>query len=440
MSEKIIYSDADRFAADVLASEKPVVVDFYSEDCPPCAALAPMFERLAAKYGDKMRFVKIFRQDNRRLAESLNVFGSPTLLFFRDGKEAGERLSGYINKPDLRRAIEAVLGISAEAAEKPVIKCDVIILGGGPAGLTAGIYTGRAKLQTVLLDQGLPGGQAGNTYHIANFPGTGGTIGGRELMDRILAQTQSVGVRVEDFKEIFSVDLTGEQKQVVTEDAIFTAPALIIATGAQPRKLPADGARELEGRGVHYCATCDGPMYEGQQVVVVGGGNSAVEEAIYLTRFAEKVTIVHEFDHLQASKSAQEEAFRNPKIEFIWECHARRVEGEDQMTGITLRHLTSGEERFVPASAAFVYIGTEPQTELFRGQLEMTKQGYIVTDAEMRASIPGVFAAGDVRVKEVRQAVTAAGDGAVAAVQAERYLAEQKPATREAEPATAQRF
>ena len=162
-------------------------------------------------------------------------------------------------------------------------------------------------------------------------------------------------------------------------------------------------------------------------MVVVGGGNLAIEEAIYLTRFAEKVTIIHEFDNLQAGKIAQEEAFRNPKIQFVWESHACRVDGEDHMTGITVEHLPTGEEQYIPASAAFVYIGTEPKTEIFRGQLDMTDQGYIKADGEMRTSAPGVFAAGDVRVKQVRQAVTAAGDGAVAAVQAERYMVEKMP-------------
>ncbi|TDA63802.1 MAG: thioredoxin-disulfide reductase [Clostridia bacterium] len=423
MSDLIIYSHSENFRRDVLENPLPVVLDFYSDECPPCTALAPLYERLAERYWGRVSFVKIFRQENRTLAESLGVTASPTLIFYRQGQEVGPRLNGFISKRDLRLALEDLLGEAAGEQEKKVATADLIILGGGPAGLTAAIYAGRARLNTVVIDESLPGGQAASTYHLSNYPGTGGSVSGRELMDKMLAQALSLDVRVDDFKEVTAVDLTGPEKVVVTEDTEYRGRAIILATGARPRKLPVPGADERQGHGVHYCATCDGIMYEGQSVIVVGGGNSAVEEAVYLTRYAEKVTLVHEFDHLQASKIAQEQALANPRIEFVWECHVREIAGDDGVTGVTVKHLPTGEKRFVPGNGIFVYIGTEPQTALFQGQVEMTAQGYLVTDAETRTSQPGVFAAGDVRAKEVRQVVAAAGDGAVAAVQAEKYLA-----------------
>ncbi|MHB1420794.1 MAG: thioredoxin-disulfide reductase [Bacillota bacterium] len=422
MSDKIVYTDTERFATVVLGSEQPVIVDFYSEDCPPCSALAPLYERLSERYGDRLRFVKIMRQENRQLASSYGVSSSPTILFFKQGLETGRRLSGFIKKVDLRMAIDEVLGIKEEAVQRPEQSCDLVILGGGPAGLTAAIFAARAKLNTVVLDEGLPGGQAANTYHIANFPGTGGVVKGRELMDTMLGQAKSFGARVEDFKEIFEVNLKGNNKSVTTEDSVYRAPALIIATGAQPRKLPVPGEAEWRGRGIHYCATCDGSMYEGQKVIVVGGGNSAVEEAVFLTRYATEVTIVHEFDHLQATKTAQDEAAKSPKINFVWESHVTGIEGNEHLEGLRIKNLKTGAEQSIQARGVFVYIGTTPETTPFQGQLELDPTGYIKTDDNLQTSLPGIFAAGDVRVKSVRQVVTATGDGAIAAIQAERYI------------------
>lgn len=423
MSDSIVYSNSQQFEKDVLQSNLPVILDFYSEDCAPCEALAPIFERLAEKYGHLMRFVKILRQQNRPLAEKYGVKSSPTILFFKNGQEVGIRLNGYINKPDLRKSIESVLGESLVKGELPKVECDVLILGGGPAGLSAAIYAGRARLNTVLVDEGLPGGQAATTYHIANYPGTPGTVSGKELVKNMREQAESFGVRIDDLKEVMEVRLTGEIKSVKTEDAEYLARAVVIATGAQPRKLPAEGEETFRGRGVHYCATCDGAMYQDQRVVVVGGGNSAVEEAVFLTRFAREVTIVHEFDHFQASKIAQEEAAKNPKIKVIWESHVEKVNGTTHVTGLTVKNLKTGQLQEIETDGIFVYIGTQPQSERFRGQLSINEYGYIVADEEMRTSIPGVFAAGDVRTKSIRQVITAASDGAIAGINAERYLA-----------------
>ncbi|GAV24433.1 thioredoxin-disulfide reductase [Carboxydothermus islandicus] len=426
MSEKVIYLSQEQFDEVVLKSDVPVIVDFYSEDCPPCEALAPAYEKLAHQYGDKFKFVKIYRQQNRPLAEKLGVKGSPTVLFYVNGQEVGERLTGYISKRQLREAMEKAFGQKLLPEVPETVKYDVIVLGGGPAGLSAALYTARAKLRTIVVDESVPGGQAATTYHIANYPGTSGTVRGKELTQNMLNQALSFGAEVDDLKEVLKVELTGDVKRVVTEDKIYEAPAIILATGAEPRKLPAEGEDLFRGRGVHYCATCDGAMYQGMKVVVVGGGNSAVEEAVFLTRFATEVTIIHQFDHFQASKVAQEEAFANPKIKVIWDSEVRKVVGDKHVTGVVIENLKTKELSTVPTDGVFVYIGTQPKTNLFAGQVEMNEWGYIITDEEMRTNIPGVFAAGDLRQKSVRQAVTAAADGVIAAVNVERYLASKK--------------
>lgn len=425
MSHKITYSDESEFERDVIQSRLPVILDFFSDECPPCTMLAPIFEKLAEKYGDKARFVKIKREDNRPLAQSLGVLSSPTILFFREGKEVAERLNGYIKKPELRRAIEAVLGEPAEDGPREVVECDLLVLGAGPAGLSAGLYASRARLDTVVLDEGVPGGQAATTYHIANYPGTGGSLGGRELTELMRRQAEGFGARIDDLKEIFEVRLEWNTKVVVTEDAEYRAKAVIIATGAEPRRLDAEGEAQFRGYGIHYCATCDGIMYDGaDNVIVVGGGNSAVEEAVFLTRYAKHVTIVHQFDHFQASKIAQEEALRNEKISVIWDSEVRKVVGEGyHVDGVVVENLKSKERSFLKADGVFVYVGTAPRTAFLKGQLPLNQYGYLKADEEMRTTVHGVFVAGDVRDKAYRQVITAAADGAIAALSAEKYLA-----------------
>jgi len=427
MSEKVLYLTPEEFRREAEEFKGLLVLDFFSEDCPPCAQLAPIYERMAEKY-PQAKFVKMLRQANRAFAESLNVKGSPTVLFFRNGQEiVGTRLTGYIKKPELRMALDALLGIENDQAEKTRYEADVIILGGGPAGLTAGIYAGRSKLRTILIDEGLPGGQAATTYEIANYPGTLSPVNGKDLMNNMIQQAQGFDVTIHDLKEIFRVDLTGDLKHIVTEDAEYVAPAVIIATGAESRRLPVEREADFRGVGIHYCATCDGAMYQdADNVIVVGGGNSAVEEAVYLTRFAKHVTIVHQFDHFQASKIAQEEALANPKISVVWDSEPRALVGDKHLTGVTVENVKTHGLTTLPANGVFVYIGMQPRTALFADQLPLSQWGSIDTDEELRTALPGVFAAGDVRTKTVRQVATAVGDGAAAAVNAERYLAARK--------------
>ncbi|KLU63410.1 thioredoxin reductase [Peptococcaceae bacterium CEB3] len=418
----IEHVNSEEFLHELQTTQSLVLVDFYSEDCAPCAQLAPIYERMAEKY-PQAKFLKVLRQANRPLAESYGVKGSPTVLFFQNGREVGQRLNGYISKPEIRMAIEGLLGISAAEVEKEKISADVLILGGGPAGLTSAIYAARSRLKTVLIDEGLPGGQAATTYHIANYPGTPGTVHGHELLANMINQAKSFGAQIHDLKEVFSLDLTGDLKKIVTEDAEYSAPVVILATGAESRRLLVPQEAEFRGNGIHYCATCDGSNYEGaDHVIVVGGGNSAVEEAVYLTRYAKHITIVHQFDHFQASKTAQEEAAANDKISVIWDSEPRGILGEKRFEGLEIENVKTHQMSRVEANGAFVYIGMQPRNALLADQVKLNEWGYVEADDEMRTDVPGVFVAGDIRSKTVRQVATAVGDGAVAAVNAERYL------------------
>nr|WP_276568537.1 thioredoxin-disulfide reductase [Acetivibrio saccincola] len=301
-----------------------------------------------------------------------------------------------------------------------------MILGGGPAGLSAAIYTARAKLFTVVVDEGLVGGQVASTFHVANYPGTNGVVRGIDLMDNMKKQAEDFGAIIDDMKEVSELNLEGEEKFVKTDDTDYYAKSVIIATGATPRKLPAEGEREFRGRGVHYCATCDGAMYQDANVIVVGGGNSAVEEAVFLTRYVKHVTLIHQLDHFQASKAAQEELFKNPNISIIWNSQVKKIIGENFVKAVLIENVNTKETQEIETDGVFVYIGMEPKTDFLKGKVKMNERGYIITDEDMQTNIPGVFAVGDVREKKVRQIATATGDGVVAGVIVEKYLAEKQ--------------
>ena len=427
MNQNIQYMDTNQFEELLKKSDTPIILDFFSEDCPPCDVLAPIFEKMADKYGEYIKFVKIMRQENRELALALGVTGSPTVLFFKDGKEIGTRLSGFLTKPEVRKAIEEILGEVIPPAEIQRIDCDLLILGGGPAGLAAGLYAGRAKLNTVIVEESICGGQAASTNHIANYPGTEGPVNGKVLAQNMKDQALSFGVRIDDLKEIFEVKVDGPEKYVLTEDTEYYAKAIIIATGSRPRVLDAAGAEERKGSGVHYCATCDGAMYEGTDVIVAGGGSAAIEEAVFLTRFADHVTIVHRRDGFRAAQIELDEAHENEKITFMTNKVIKEViGGEHVLKEVVIKDVRNGEEETIPVSAVFVYVGNDPQTQILKGQLELDEGGYIIAAEDTKTKLEGVFAAGDVRKKAVRQVATATSDGAIAAIMAEKYIASKK--------------
>ncbi|MDH5299077.1 MAG: thioredoxin-disulfide reductase [Desulfobulbaceae bacterium] len=299
---------------------------------------------------------------------------------------------------------------------------DLVIVGGGPAGLTAGLYAARAMLKAVLVEKGAVGGQVLLTDWIDNYPGFPEGISGFELIDKMAAQAARFGLETK-LGAVTSMALAGVVKRVILESGEeLEARAVIIATGARPKQLGIPGETELIGKGVSYCATCDGPFYRNQEVAVIGGGNTAVEEAVYLTRFASKVTVIHRRDQLRATKIIQEHAFANPKVHFLLNTQVQRVEGTDGVEGVRLRS-NNGEESSLPVQGVFMLIGTQPNNEMLPlAELGADKYGFIPTDGEMRTRIPGVMAVGDIRSKAVRQVVNAAGEGAVATLAVEEYL------------------
>jgi len=298
---------------------------------------------------------------------------------------------------------------------------DVIIIGGGPAGLTAGIYSSRSKLDALLLERGIPGGTMMITERIENYPSLVEPISGPELAESMRMQAERFGLKFEN-AEVQSLDFSSSEKIVRTTKGNFTAHAVIIAVGAKYRTLNVPGERELSGRGVSYCATCDGWFFRDKKLAVIGGGDTAVEDACYLTKFATDVTIIHRRDKFRAAKMLQDRAFANPKINVIWDTVVDEIVGDDVVTGLRLRNVKTGEAGDLSVDGVFVLIGQDPDTSFLAGQVEMDEAGYIITDEDMRTNVPGVFAAGDARKKSFRQVVTACADGAIAANSADKYI------------------
>ena len=300
---------------------------------------------------------------------------------------------------------------------------EVIIIGSGPAGLTAAIYASRSLLSPLLITGSAPGGQAATTSEVENYPGFPNGVGGMELMQLMQQQAERLGTRVM-IDEVAEVDLRRHPFVIKTYGEAHEAKTLIVATGVSPRLLGVPGEEELKGRGVSYCATCDGFFYKDKVAAVVGGGDSAVVEAIYLTRFASKVYVIHRRNALRAQKITQERALKNDKIEFVWDSVVTAVLGADHVTGLRVKNVKTGAESELAVDGMFSYIGNVPNTQLFTGQLELDDAGYILTDRRMHTSVPGVFAAGDVQERTLKQVATAVGSGAMAAMEAESFLAE----------------
>ena len=302
---------------------------------------------------------------------------------------------------------------------------DVIIIGSGPAGYTAGIYTSRARLKTLLVTGTLPGGQLMTTSEAENYPGFPNGIFGPELMMNMRQQAERFGTLAID-DEVIQVDFKQRPFKITTSGEIFESEAVLICTGASPRKLGIKGEQMFAGRGVSYCATCDGPFFKGEDIVVVGGGDTALEEATFLTKFGKSVKIVHRRDSLRASKILQDKAFENPKIEFLWNSVVSDIIGDKKIASIVVSDVYNGKEQKIQAGGLFVAIGHDPNTSIFRGQLELDDKGYIALKNNSFTNIEGVFAAGDVHDYRYRQAITAGGFGCMAALDVEKWLTERK--------------
>ena len=414
--KEIISSE---FESEVLAGGK-VVLDFYSTECPPCEAVAPKFEGLAKLYGNDIKFVKMFRQQNKPLAEQLGVKSSPTLLFFDNGVQIGNSLSGGIKRSDIIHQLDAMLPAERvkeinSQIKSSVSEFDVLILGAGPGGLTAGLYLCQSKINTVLIDIALPGGHISTTHEISNYPGFIDPQPGYMLSHNMSEQTKLCGTVYKVAVDVTKIDL--ENKEVVIDEfETIKAKKIIIATGTSPNLMGIPGEREMKGKGISYCATCDAKYYGDKEVVVIGGGNSAVEEADFISKFASKITVVHQFDAFTANKQAQEKLFANPKINTLFQHEPRSFSRQGDKLVTEVENLKTKEITKLVSDGVFIFIGMKPNIEMFRDKLTLDNWGYIKTDEDMRTNIPGIYAVGDVISKKYRQITTAVADGTIAAI------------------------
>jgi len=429
MTDKIMEIDADRFEKEVLQGGK-VVVDFYSTECPPCEALASKYDALSALYGNDVKFIKIFRQGNRDLANSLEVTGSPTVLFYDRGERTGETLTGAVKRSDIMRNLDALL--DSERVEeihsriKPVeTECEVIVLGGGPAGLTAGLYLAQAHNDVILVDTQLPGGYVATTHQVSNYPGFIEPQPGFMLSHYMSEQAKTAGVKYRAAVEITSIDLD-RKKVVVDSFETIKARKIIVSTGSNPKPLGIPGELQYRGNGISYCATCDAKYFDDREVVVIGGGNSAIEEALFITKFAKKVKIIHQFSELQANKEAQKKAFDNDRIEFFFEHEPREFIKHNTMDmEVIVEDLNTKERKSIRTNGIFIFVGFQANLDGMEDQFHLDEWGYVKTDEFMKTNKKDVFAVGDLRSKAYRQITTAVADGTIAAITASRELDSQ---------------
>lgn len=418
--------NADQFEKEVLNGGK-VVVDFYSTECPPCEALAPKFEAVAELYGEKIKFIKMFRQGNRELATELGVSSSPTLLFFEDGKQVMDSISGGIKKSEIVERLDKMITPEESKIIKSnqksfITEYDVAILGGGPAGLTAGIYLGQAKIKTVLIDPALPGGYMGTTHQVSNYPGFEQAQPGFMLAHFMSEQAKHTGIDFKVAVDVTSVDLA-KKEIVIDEFETIKAKKIIIATGTTPNTMNAPGEVEFKGKGISYCATCDAKYFGDKEVVVIGGGNSAVEESLFITKFAKKITMIHQFDKLTANQTAVEELQKNDKIAVMYEYEPRKFEKRGDKMVTVVENLKTKEITEIEADGVFVFIGFKANVSTMGTTLpELDNWGYIKTNEDKQTSIPGVYAVGDIISKKYRQITTAVADGTIAAMTISKEL------------------
>lgn len=401
-------------------SEKPVLVEFTAPWCSYCRRLAPALEQVAREHQEDLLVCQIDYDSQPELVEREQIELIPTLLLYQGGQ-----LLGSIVAPESKAQLEDFL---AESLSKPEEKTetarhvyDMLVIGGGPGGYAAALYAARAGLDTVVLEKLSAGGQMALTEQIDNYPGFENGIDGFSLGEKMRKGTERFGVETR-LTEVLSLDLSGEIKKAETSEGTVYGRTVVLATGANPRNLGVEGEQELIGRGVNYCAACDGMFYKGKTVVLVGGGNSAAAEALILARVCEKVILVHRRDTLRATKIYHEPLMNTENVEFRWNSTVAELLYGDRITGVRLRDVQTGEESEIACDGVFVSVGRIPATELVKNQVELDDTGYVVADESTRTNIPGVFAVGDVRTKALRQVVTAVADGAVAVHYAEEYL------------------
>ena len=417
----VLQMNAELYRKTIRESDKPVLVEFWAPWCSYCRRLAPALAQMAREYEDTLLIGQLNIDDETQLALAEKIELVPTLLLYRNSE-----LLGSIVAPESKAQLENFLdeNMSGWREKNDVSEHihDMIVIGGGPAGYTAALYAARAGLDTVGLEKLSAGGQMALTDKIENYPGFEESVDGFELGEKMRRGAEKFGVRTQ-ITEVTSVSLSGEIKKVVTSEGALYGKTIVLATGASPKELGVEGEKELVGRGVHYCAACDGMAYKGKTVVIVGGGNSAAADAKVLSRICRKVILVHRKDTLRATKIYHDPLMKTENLEFRWNSVVKELLHDDKLTGVRLKNVHTGEESTVACDGLFISVGRKPATELVQGQITLDPAGYIAADESTKTDVPGVFAAGDVRTKTLRQVVTAVADGAVAAHFAEEYLA-----------------
>ena len=402
-------------------AEQPVLVEFSAPWCVYCRRLAPALESVAEEYRDTLVFGAVNIDDEPELAQSEKIEVVPTLLIYQNGQVLGSIVAPE-SRAQLVAFIEETLQHREQEANITEHIYDMIVVGGGPGGYTAALYAARAGLDTVILEKLSAGGQMALTEQIDNYPGFEDGIDGFSLGEKMKRGTERFGVETK-LAEVLSLDLSGTVKKAETSEGPLLARTIVLATGAGPRELGIEGEQELIGKGVNYCAACDGMFYKNKTVVIAGGGNTAAADALILSRICKKVIVVHRRDTLRATKIYHEPLMKAENVEFRWDSEIIELLHDEKVIGIRLRNVKTGEETTLACDGVFVSIGRKPSSELVKDQVEVDPAGYIIADESTRTNIPGVFAVGDVRTKALRQVVTAVADGATAVHYAEEYLA-----------------
>lgn len=421
MAVKVQLIDRFSFEDKILRNSTPAVIVFYSENCPSCKAFLSKLEILLSRLSCNIDFYKILRKDAGYLNEKYCIKSIPTTLLFNNGIEISKGIVGNASRNEIISLIKPFLNNNSMTEKIKKVSCDVLIIGGGPAGLSSAIYSSREGLNTIVLEESLPGGKLLSTENIENYPGIG-TIKGKTLAKNMLLQAKSFGTVIHSLETLKSISLLPYTKRISTESTEYEAKTVIIATGAEPRRLPAEDESRFYGKGVHYCAICDGPLYKNKNIIVVGGGDSALKEAIFLSKYAERITIIHQFENFQASKIIQEEILKNKRVSFVLNSEIRKIIGKNSLSGTLIQDTRTKAFRELKAEGVFVYIGLSPKSDFLKGQVLLDENGYIIVDENMETNIKGVFAAGDVRRKSIRQVSTAVSDGVIAALSAFGYL------------------
>lgn len=404
-----------------IRGDKPVLVEFMAPWCSYCRRLAPALEATAEQYSDRLGFAAVNIDEEPELEELEQIELVPTLRLYHRGE-----LLGSIVAPESKAQLEAFLRetlpgpMESREEEEPVH--DMLVVGGGPGGYTAALYAARAGLDTVVLEKLSAGGQMALTEKIDNYPGFENGVDGFALGEKMKKGAERFGVETK-LTEVLGMELSGAVKKLKTSEGVFLGKTVVLATGAGPKALGLEGEQALVGKGVNYCAACDGMFYAGKTVVVVGGGNSAAADALQLSRICKKVIVVHRRDSLRATKIYHEPLFQAGNVEFIWNSSVVELLAGDKLKAVRLRNGKTGEEQELACDGLFVSVGRKPVTEAVKDEVSLDEHGYILADESTRTNLPGVFAVGDVRSKALRQVVTAVADGAVAVHYAEEYLA-----------------